>query len=150
MLSCPTFCHKPAQPCELRVLSVSLYEGLCAMKHLNLENNLSSNEIKWHVPSLIRVFTVHMKNHTAKTLIRLGAQSFCWFCHEAAHLFVMLIASCLLALVFYCWSVSDSPFPPFTAVNPLWFTATGIGVGRFSKRGGGADFQNYFKIYAYA
>ena len=23
---------------------------------------------------------------TAKTLIRLGARSFCWFCHVAAHL----------------------------------------------------------------
>ena len=23
---------------------------------------------------------------TAKTLIRLGAQSFCWFCHVAAHI----------------------------------------------------------------
>ena len=58
-----------------------------------------------HPPSLIRVFAVRMKKawvlnypmSAAKTLIRLGgcpgwsesslvAQSFCWFCHEAAHL----------------------------------------------------------------
>ena len=59
-----------------------------------------------HPPSLIRVFAVRMKKawvldylpteRTAKTLIRLGgcpgwsesslgAQSFCWFCHQAAH-----------------------------------------------------------------
>ena len=66
----------------------------------------------WHPPSLIRVFAVRMKKdlvlieHTAKTLIRLGgcpgwsefslgAQSFCWFCHEAAHLKAVLWAAML-------------------------------------------------------
>ena len=46
-----------------------------------------------HPPSLIRVFDVCMKKawvqHTVKTLSQtgwmLGIQSFCWFCHEAAH-----------------------------------------------------------------
>ena len=58
----------------------------------------------WHPPSLIRVFSVHMKkawvltypSSTQQRLIRLGrcpgwsesslgAQSFCWFCHEVAY-----------------------------------------------------------------
>ena len=54
-----------------------------------------------HPINLVRVFAVHMKKvwveRTAKTLIRLGgcpgwsessmgAQSFCWFCHEAAQM----------------------------------------------------------------
>ena len=59
-----------------------------------------------HPPSLIRVITVRLKKawvfsyplatHWAKTLVRLGGcpgwsvfsgvQSFCWFCHEAAHM----------------------------------------------------------------
>ena len=64
-----------------------------------------------HPPSLIRVFAVRMENTwilnlsigcSAKTLIRLGggpgwsesslgARSFCWFCHEAAHLIPSLM-----------------------------------------------------------
>ena len=55
---------------------------------------------KWHPPSLIRVFAVRMKEacvlsymcllaHSEDSdqtdLSSLGAQSFCWFCHEAAH-----------------------------------------------------------------
>ena len=59
-----------------------------------------------HPPSLIRIFAVRMKKswvlsyplHAVNALIRLGgctgwsesslgAQSLCWFCHEAAHLY---------------------------------------------------------------
>ena len=61
-----------------------------------------------HLPSLYRVFVVRMKKawvlsyplSAAKTLIRLGgcpgsesslgAQSVCWFSHEAAQIFVLL------------------------------------------------------------
>ena len=54
-----------------------------------------------HPLSLIRIITVCMKK--AKTLIRLGgcpgwsesspyAQTFCWFCHEAAHIFCYKIS----------------------------------------------------------
>ena len=60
-----------------------------------------------HPPSLIRVFAVRMKKAwvlpiecTATTVIRvggcqgwsessLGAQSFCWFCHEVAQVFLV-------------------------------------------------------------
>ena len=54
-----------------------------------------------HQPSLIRVFTVHMKKHwvlsyplsaqlpiedaQADLSLRWAHRSFCWFCHEAAH-----------------------------------------------------------------
>ena len=66
-----------------------------------------------HPPTLIRVFAVRMKRalvlsyplRAQRKLIRLGgcpgwsesslgAQSFCWFCHEAAHLFLWVC--CLL------------------------------------------------------
>ena len=55
----------------------------------------SKNSDSGHLPSLIRVFAVHMKKSwvlsyplldTEKTVIRLGAQSFCWFCHETAQI----------------------------------------------------------------
>ena len=52
-----------------------------------------------HPPSLIRVFPVCMElpiESTAKTLIRLGTQSFCWFCREVA----LMSSSC--AYLYWC------------------------------------------------
>ena len=64
-----------------------------------------------HLPSLIRVFTVHMKKpwvlsyplSAQRRLIRLAdaqadlslcmGQSFCWFCHEAAHFYKSQMAA---------------------------------------------------------
>ena len=71
-----------------------------------------------HPPSLIRVFANRMKKawSAQQRLIRLGgcpgwsesllgAQSFCWFCHEAAHLlsailYVMLLCLCTYMMIF--------------------------------------------------
>ena len=51
-------------------------------------------------PNLIRVFAVRMKKawilsypfSAQRRLIRLGAHSFCWFCHVVAHLLGTFIA----------------------------------------------------------
>ena len=74
----------------------------------------NDSEQPGHPPSLIGVFTVGMKKHwilsyplsAQRRLIRLGgcpgwsesllgAQSFCWFCHEMAQILVMLIITIL-------------------------------------------------------
>ena len=84
-----------------------------AMPWQNQENECmpsKDSDQPGHPPSLIRVFAVHMKKawvlcyplSTQWWLIRLGgcpgwsksslgAHSFCWFCHVAAHLFMIII-----------------------------------------------------------
>ena len=73
-----------------------------------------------HLPSLIRVFVVRMKKacvfsyplNAQRRLIRLGgcpgwsesslgAQSFCWFCHEAAHMMLHLLQVYQMLLKWY-------------------------------------------------
>ena len=80
--------------------------GMCAQRRLRSVWASAQSDQSLHWPSLIRVFAVRMKKawvlsyplSAQQRLIRpggcpgwyeslLGAQSFCWFCQEAAQLF---------------------------------------------------------------
>ena len=69
---------------------------------------------------------------TAKTLIRvggcpgwyeslLGAQSFCWFCHEAAQMHSCCMLNAFLKLFAYTWQrCAKKTHTPFFLKGPLW------------------------------
>ena len=84
-------------------------------------SRLVTKPTKWHMHPAIRVFTVRMKKAWVLSypLSALGAQSFCWFCHEVAHLLVIWVCTVCLDPILrtLCEALKDTtPVRPHSMV----------------------------------